>query len=47
MNDLVSNHAVVPVVNRPKVEAFSKTLRGQITAWDNDMAHLRDWFRET
>jgi peptide/nickel transport system substrate-binding protein len=47
MNDLVcENEAVIPVVNRPKVQAFAKTLRAQVTSWDNDMAHLRDWFRE-
>jgi peptide/nickel transport system substrate-binding protein len=47
MNDLVcENEVVIPVVNRPKVQAFAKTLRAQVTSWDNDMAHLRDWFRE-
>jgi hypothetical protein len=29
------------------VQALTKTLRTQITSWDNDMAHLSDWFRET
>jgi hypothetical protein len=38
---------VIPVVNRPKVQALAKTLHAQITSWDNDMAHLSDWFRET
>src|SRR6266511_4197679 len=47
MNDLVSDKPVIPIVNRPKVQALAKTLRAQITSWDNDMAHLSDWFRET
>ena len=47
MNDIAcSNHAVIPVVYRPRVAAIANTLRAQISGWDNDLWNLRDWYRE-
>ena len=48
MNDLVcAAHNVIPIVNRPKVQAISDKLRCMITSWDNDLSHLASWYRET
>jgi peptide/nickel transport system substrate-binding protein len=47
INDLVcSDHAVIPVVNRPKTGAVSTKMRLEISGWDNDLATLKDWYRE-
>jgi len=47
MNDLVCNdHAVIPVVNRPKVEALANKLHAPGSGWDNDLWNLKDWYRE-
>ncbi|HEY4920446.1 MAG TPA: peptide ABC transporter substrate-binding protein [Xanthobacteraceae bacterium] len=48
MNDLVCTaHNVIPIVNRPKVQAMSGKLRTPpITSWDNDLSHLAHWYRE-
>ena len=47
MNDLVcAAHNVIPIVNRPKVQAINKKLRAMLTSWDNDLSHLRGWYRE-
>jgi peptide/nickel transport system substrate-binding protein len=47
MNDLAcGDHAVVPVVYRPLVNAHASALRCDISGWDNDMASLKDWYRE-
>jgi peptide/nickel transport system substrate-binding protein len=49
MNDLVCTaHNVIPIVNRPKVQAVSNKLRTPpIASWDNDLSHLAHWYRET
>jgi peptide/nickel transport system substrate-binding protein len=48
MNDLVCTaHNVIPIVNRPKVQAIGNNLRCMITSWDNDLSHLASWYRET
>jgi peptide/nickel transport system substrate-binding protein len=48
MNDLVCTaHNVIPIVNRPKVQAIGDKLRCMITSWDNDLSHLASWYRET
>jgi peptide/nickel transport system substrate-binding protein len=48
MNDLVcSDHAVIPVVNRPKVEALANKLHAPGSGWDNDLWNLKDWYRDT
>ena len=47
MNDLVvNNRVVVPVVNRPKVQAVSNKLRAPGSGWDNDLWNLKDWYRD-
>jgi peptide/nickel transport system substrate-binding protein len=47
MNDLVcAAHNVIPIVNRPKVQAINQKLRAMITSWDNDLSHLGSWYRE-
>jgi peptide/nickel transport system substrate-binding protein len=47
MNDLVCNgHAVIPIINRPKVEALSNKLHAPGSGWDNDLWNLRDWYRD-
>ena len=47
MNDLVcDNQAVIPVVNRPKVEAVSNKLHAPGSGWDNDLWNLKDWYRD-
>jgi peptide/nickel transport system substrate-binding protein len=48
MNDLVcGDHAVIPVVNRPKVEALANKLHAPGSGWDNDLWNLKDWYRDT
>jgi peptide/nickel transport system substrate-binding protein len=48
MNDLaVGDHAVIPVVYRPRVAAISGKLRADISGWDTDMGNVKDWYRET
>jgi peptide/nickel transport system substrate-binding protein len=47
INELAcSDHAVIPVVYRPKVGAVSNRMRLDISGWDNDLATLKDWYRE-
>jgi peptide/nickel transport system substrate-binding protein len=47
MNDLVcDNHAVIPIVNRPKAEAISNKLHAPGSGWDNDLWNLKDWYRD-
>ena len=47
MNDLVcQDHAVIPVVYRPRVAAVSSKLKAPISGWDNDLWDLKDWYRE-
>src|SRR6266852_402558 len=47
MNDLVCNDpAVIPVVNRPKVEALANKLHAPGSGWDNDLWNLKDWYRD-
>jgi hypothetical protein len=47
MNDLVcNNQAVIPVVNRPKVQAVSNKLHAAGSGWDNDLWNLKDWYRD-
>jgi peptide/nickel transport system substrate-binding protein len=47
MNDLViNNRVVIPVVNRPKVQALSNKLHAPGSGWDNDLWILKDWYRD-
>jgi peptide/nickel transport system substrate-binding protein len=48
MNDLVvGDPVVIPVVYRPRVAAVSQRLKPSLSAWDNDLWDLRNWYRET
>ena len=48
MNDLICNdHAVIPVVYRPRVSTVSSKLNAPLSGWDNDFWKLSDWFRES
>jgi peptide/nickel transport system substrate-binding protein len=45
LNDLAcSDHAVLPVVYRPRVIAMSNKLHAPLTAWDNDLWDLASWY---
>jgi peptide/nickel transport system substrate-binding protein len=47
MNDLVcDNEVVIPIVNRPKVQAVSNKLHAPGSGWDNDLWNLKDWYRD-
>ncbi|MCP5281108.1 MAG: peptide ABC transporter substrate-binding protein [Rhodoferax sp.] len=48
MNDLVCNdHAVIPVVWRPRASGTNLKLNAPLSGWDNDLWKLMDWYRET
>jgi peptide/nickel transport system substrate-binding protein len=48
MNDLVcADQAVIPIVSRPKTTAISHTLRASVSGWDNDLADIHNWYRES
>lgn len=47
MNDLAcGDHAVIPVVYRPRTAAISSKLKADISGWDTDMGNMKDWYRE-
>ena len=47
LNDLVcGDHAVIPVVYRPRVAAISKKLHAPLSGWDNDLWDLASWYRD-
>ncbi len=47
MNDIVcSDPAVIPVVYRPLVDGAARNLVAPLSAWDNPLAALHDWYRE-
>jgi peptide/nickel transport system substrate-binding protein len=47
MNDLAcGDHAVIPVVYRPRTAAISSKLKADISGWDTDMGNLKEWYRE-
>jgi peptide/nickel transport system substrate-binding protein len=47
MNDLVcDNFVVIPIVNRPKVQALANKLHAPGSGWDNDLWNLKDWYRD-
>ncbi len=48
MNDLVCNdRAMIPVVCRPVVDGLTRSLAAPLSAWDNPLAGLHDWYRES
>jgi len=47
INDLaVNDHAVIPVVYRPRVQAVSSKLVLRSSGWDSDFWNLQDWYKE-
>jgi peptide/nickel transport system substrate-binding protein len=47
INDLaVGDHAVIPVVYRPRVAAVGGKLKGQVSGWDSDLADLKNWYKD-
>jgi peptide/nickel transport system substrate-binding protein len=47
MNDLAcGDHAVIPVVYRPRVAAISNKLHADISGWDTDIGDIKDWYRD-
>jgi peptide/nickel transport system substrate-binding protein len=47
MNDLAcGDHAVIPLVYRPRVAAVSSKMKVDISGWDSDTGNLKDWYRE-
>ena len=47
MNDLVvDNRVVIPVVNRPHVQAINSKLVAPMSGWANNTWLLQDWYRE-
>ena len=47
MNDLAcGDHAVIPVVYRPRVPAVASKLQCDISGWDSDIWNLQDWYKE-
>jgi peptide/nickel transport system substrate-binding protein len=47
VNDLACNdHAVIPVVYRPRVSAIASKLKGHVSGWDSDLADLRNWYKD-
>jgi peptide/nickel transport system substrate-binding protein len=48
MNDLVcSDGYVIPLLFRPSVAGLAKNLVAPLSGWENDMASLPEWYRET
>jgi peptide/nickel transport system substrate-binding protein len=47
-NDLVcGDHAVIPIMLRPRVRGASTKLATWLSGWDLDFAQLQNWYRET
>ncbi|MDQ8726199.1 peptide ABC transporter substrate-binding protein [Bradyrhizobium sp. LHD-71] len=47
MNDLAcGDHAVIPVVYRPRTAAISNKMKADISGWDTDLGNLKEWYRE-
>ncbi|HWV83706.1 MAG TPA: peptide ABC transporter substrate-binding protein [Hyphomicrobiaceae bacterium] len=49
MNEIVvgpENGTIIPVVYRPRAHSRSKTLRADVSGWDNDTWALARWYRE-
>ena len=48
MNDLVCNErAMIPVAYRPRVDGLARNLAAPLSDWDNPLAGLHDWYRES
>ncbi len=47
MNDMVvKDHAIIPLISRPRVRGASHKLVTQLSGWDLDFSQLQNWFRE-
>ncbi|MGL4496683.1 MAG: peptide ABC transporter substrate-binding protein [Beijerinckiaceae bacterium] len=47
LNDMVCNdHAVIPVVYRPRLYVINDKLRAPISGWDTDTSAIEQWYRE-
>jgi peptide/nickel transport system substrate-binding protein len=47
MNDIVCNdRAMIPVVYRPLVDALARNMSAPLSAWDDPLSGLADWYRE-
>ena len=47
MNDMVvQDHAVIPVVSRPRARGANLKLKFTESGWDSDFWALQDWYRE-
>ena len=47
VNDLAcDDHAVIPVVYRPRVSASNTRLKNQVSGWDSDFGNLPDWYKD-
>jgi peptide/nickel transport system substrate-binding protein len=46
LNDIAcSDHAVVPIVVRPKPSALSNGLQAPIGGWGTESGSVHDWYR--
>jgi peptide/nickel transport system substrate-binding protein len=47
MNDLIVEYAVIPIVNRATVSAFSNAIQGvgDLNGWDTEYWNIEDWTR--
>ena len=47
LNDLVcSDHAVIPLILRPRVRGQGNKLVTWLSGWDLDFGQLQNWYRE-
>ncbi len=47
VNDLACNdHAVIPVVYRPRVSAINTRLKNKVSGWDSDFGNLPEWYKD-
>jgi len=47
-NDMVVNdHAIIPLISRPRVRGGAIKLVTTLSGWDLDFSQLQNWFRET
>ena len=47
LNDLpVMDHAVIPLMSRPRVRGASLKLVSPLSGWDLDFSQLHNWYRE-
>jgi peptide/nickel transport system substrate-binding protein len=48
LNDIVCGDGyVIPLLLRPAVTGLARDLVAPLSGWDNDMAAIQDWYRNT